>query len=395
MRKLLTYLGLLTSLLAIPNVAKADNWAYYLIGEINSWSESGCQTSVYKFGDTSNSTDNITWYLDYTGAQLDPDADGTAYFKFYVNKNSQYYYYLYNGNGNNNTSVTIGGSTVDVVSNQGTGSFQVTGISQTTIYRIYLQTGTNSDREKGTVRIEAIGTNVTTSSVDLLGTINSWTEATNVLTADGSEWKLSLTKAQVDGALWQGDFYFRFIEHMSDNTTKYGVYPNVNETELTVNDSYTSDTYATTDTEGDAKKDYYWKFTPTGADNYTIYFKNDNGTRSVRVTDDRPKWYLHSNLGGADDWAGVTDYPLTYNTATGYYERTLTQSEIEGAKETDVRFRIYDGSDSWGPQVSSYAFDNEGSESYTSTTNSTGNYFSIPQDFISAKIEAKAVSGGY
>ena len=54
-----------------------------------------------------------------------------------------------------------------------------------------------------------------------------------------------------------------------------------------------------------------------------------------------------------------------------------------------MRFRIYDGTNSWGPQVSSYAFDSEGSESYTSTTNSTGNYFSIPKDFISAKIEAK------
>ncbi|MBQ3741427.1 MAG: hypothetical protein II854_03415 [Prevotella sp.] len=393
MRELLTYLGLLTSLLAIPNVAKADNWAYYLIGEINSWNTSDCQSSDYKFGDTSNSTDNITWYLDYTGAQLDPNADGTAYFKFYVNKNSQYYYYLYNSNGSSNTGVTIGGSTVDVVSNQGAGSFQVTGISQTTNYRIYLQTGTDNDREKGTVRIEAIGTNVYTSSVYLLGTINNWTDNTTQLTADGSEYKLSLTKDQVEGALWQGDFYFRFIENMSNND-KYGVYPNTDQTALTVGAAYTSDVYATTDITTDSKKEYYWKFTPTGADNYTIYFKNDNGTRSVKVTDDRPVWYLHGNLGGADDWSGETNYALTYNAASGYYERTLTQSEIEGAKDTDVRFRIYDGSDSWGPQVSSYAFDSEGSESYTSTTNSTNNYFSIPKDFISAKIEAKQVTGG-
>lgn len=394
MRKLLTYLGLLTSLLAIPNVAKADNWAYYLIGEINTWSTSGCQTSEYMFGTTSNSTNDITWWKDYTGEQLDPNKDGTAYFKFYVDKNSQYYYYLYNNNGSNNTSVTIGGSTVDVVSNQGAGSFQVSGISQTTIYRIYLQTGTDSDREKGTVRIEAIGTNVTTSSVDLLGTINNWAEATDVLTKDGSEYKLALTKAQVDEALWQGDFYFRFIEHMSDGS-KYAVVPNVIQTPLTVNGGYTSDTYATTNTTGDNKKDYYWKFTPTGADNYTIYFKNDNGTRSVKVTDDRPIWYLHSNLGGADDWADKTDYALIYNAASGYYERTLTQSEISGAKDGDVRFRIYDGNNSWGPQVSSYVFDDTGSESYTSTTaGGTANYFSIPKDFISAKIEAKQVTGG-
>ncbi|MDY6437681.1 MAG: hypothetical protein SPK85_01045 [Prevotella sp.] len=393
MKRLLTYLGLLTALLAMPNISMADNWAYYLIGEINSWDTSGCQSSDYKFGDTSNSTDDITWYKDYTGAQLDPNADGTAYFKFYVNKNSQYYYYLYNNNGNNNTSVTIDGSTVDVVSNQGTGSFQVSGISQTTNYRIYLQTGTNSDREKGTVRIEAIGTNVYTSSVDLLGTINNWAEATDVLTKDGSEYKLELTKTEVDEALWQGDFYFRFIEHMSDNS-KYTVVPNVIQTPLTVNGGYTSDTYATTNT-GDNKKDYYWKFTPTGADNYTIYFKNDNGTRSVKVTDDRPIWYLHSNLGGANAWDGETDYALIYNAASGYYERSFTEAEINsGIDGQEMRFRIYDGTNSWGPQVSSYVFDDTGSESYTSTTNSTGNYFSIPKDFISAKIEAKQATGG-
>lgn len=317
MRKLLTYLGLLTSLLAIPNVAKADNWAYYLIGDINSWSTNDCQTSTYKFGDTSNSTDNITWYLDYTGAQLDPNADGTAYFKFYVNKNSQYYYYLYNNNGNNNTSVTIGGSTVDVVSNNGSGSFQVTGISQTTIYRIYLQTGTNNDREKGTVRIEAIGTNVYTSSVDLLGTINSWAEATNVLTADGSEWKLSLTKAQVEGALYNGDFYFSFIENMNTGT-KYAAVPNTNQTSLTVNGAYNSDVYATTDINGDSKKDYYWKFTPTGANNYTIYFKNDNGTRSVKVADDLIVAKNVKLRTSADDAWGGKSYD-EFDSRTGIY----------------------------------------------------------------------------
>ena len=181
---------------------------------------------------------------------------------------------------------------------------------------------------------------------------------------------------------------------MSDGT-KYGVYPNTDQTALTVGAAYTSDVYATTDITTDSKKDFYWKFTPTGADNYTIYFKNDNGTRSVKVTDDRPIWYLHSNLGGADDWADKTDYALIYNAASGYYERTLTQSEISGAKDGDVRFRIYDGNNSWGPQVSSYAFDSEGSESYTSTTaGGTQNYFSIPKDSISAKIEAKQVTGG-
>ena len=239
--------------------------------------------------------------------------------------------------------------------------------------------------------------NVYTSSVYLLGTINGWSGTAYPVEwqSGSSEWKLHLTKAQVEGALDNGDFNFRFIENMNTGT-QYGVYPNVDQTSLTVNGSYTTDTYATTNISGDdnTKKEFYWKFTPTGADNYYIYFNHDGDTRSVKVADDRAPWYLHSNLGGADDWEDETNFALTYNAASGCHERTLTQSEISGAKDGDVRFRIYDGNNSWGPQVSSYAFDSEGSESYTSTTNSTDNYFSIPKDFISAKIEAKPATGG-
>ena len=257
--------------------------------------------------------------------------------------------------------------------------------------KIFTFTLSSNDKDGNDVTIKVTWRDkVTTSSVYLLGTINNWEEPGNKLTKEGSEYKLTLTKAQVESALWQGDFYFRFIEHMS-NSSKYTVVPKVDKTSLTVNGSYTSDTYATTND----KKEYYWKFTPTGANNYTIYFKNDNGTRSVKVTDDRPKWYLHSNLGGENRWGGATPYALTYNYSTGYYERSFTEAEINsGINGQEMRFRIYDGTNSWGPQVSSYAFDNEGSESYTSTTNSTGNYFSIPKDFVSAKIEAKPVTGG-
>ena len=295
---------------------------------------------------------------------------------------------------NSQTSVVNGTSYTYNHYNDGSGATDYITWSSDYSSKLFTFTATSGDTDFANVNLTiSWADQVTTTSVDLLGTINNWAEATNVLTKDGSEYKLALTKALVENALWQGDFYFRFIEHMSDNS-KYAVVPNVIQTALTVNGGYTSDTYATTNTTGDNKKDYYWKFTPTGADNYTIFFKNDNGTRSVKVTDDRPIWYLHSNLDNAGSWSGETNFPLIYNAASGYYERTLTQSEISGAKDGDVRFRIYDGTNSWGPQVSSYAFDSEGSESYTSTTNSTGNYFSIPKDFISAKIEAKQVTGG-
>ena len=238
--------------------------------------------------------------------------------------------------------------------------------------------------------------NVYTSSVYLLGAINGWSgTAYPVVYQGGSEWKLSLTKEQVDGALDNGDFNFRFIENMNTGT-QYGVYPNVDQTSLTVNGSYTTDTYATTNISGDdnTKKEFYWKFTPTGADNYYIYFNHDGDTRSVKVADDRAPWYLHSNLGGADDWADETNFVLTYNATTGYYERDLTNAEIQSANNDNVRFRIYDGANSYGPSASTYEFANEGTESYTTNTYSTSNYFCIPKDIRTAKIEAKPVTGG-
>lgn len=318
--------------------------------------------------------------------------DGKIWFNVLIGEQGTTHTYYHD-----NSSTDISSGTSYTYYKYGSGSGATDYITWNSAYSSYTftitATATDSDGQNVNLTI-SWAEDVYTSSVYLLGTINSWADnTTQVSYVSGSEWKLDLTKAQVEGALWQGDFYFRFIENLSDGT-KYGVYPNTDQTALTVGAAYTSDVYATTNTTTDEKKDYYWKFTPTGANNYTIFFKNDNGTRSVKVTDDRPIWYLHSNLGGADDWDGETPYALIYNPASGYYERTLTQSEISGAQNEDVRFRIYDGTDSWGPQVASYPFDSEGSESYTSTTNSTGNYFSIPKDFISAKIEAKEVTGG-
>ena len=131
------------------------------------------------------------------------------------------------------------------------------------------------------VKVVGSGSKGTTQAVYLLGTINSWTGTSYKLEKDGDEYKLELTKAQVQNALHQGDFYFRFKEEM-DNSKTYTVVPQTDQTPLTVDGDYTSDTYATTKTD-DSKKDFYWKFTPTGADKYFIYFKNENNTRKVRV----------------------------------------------------------------------------------------------------------------
>ena len=385
MRKILTLLGVVAVLLLMPTNAKAWGDLYLLNNIWGSWGPADTN-SDYKFTkvndseftytlDASNHSGDIYWRIntpsDYDGKrEIRPDNDGQE--------------------------VGVSGYNAKYDESYSDKSFKIShSTNNYTHYTITVRWDTGGGGFWN-VKVEGSGSKVYTSSVYLLGTINSWSGTDYPVVYQGqggSEWKLSLTKAQVEGALWQGDFYFRFIENMNTGT-QYGVYPNVDQTSLTVGGSYNSDTYATTNTTTDDKKDYYWKFTPTGADNYNIYFNHDGDTRSVKVTDDRPIWYLHSNLGGADHWTDDTPYALIYNPASGYYERTLTQSEISGAKDGDVRFRIYDGTNSWGPQVSSYVFDDTGSESYTSTTNSTGNYFSIPKDFISAKIEAKQVTGG-
>lgn len=393
MRRLLTLLGVVAVLLLMPTNAKAWGDLYLLNNIWGSWGPTDTN-SDYKFTKVNDS--EFTYTLDAS------NHSGDIYWR--INTPSDYSGQREIRPDNNGQEVGESGYNAKYDESYSDKSFKIS--HSTNNYTHYTITARWDSGGGGywNVKVVGSGSKVSTSSVDLLGTINNWAEATNVLTKDGSEYKLELTKAQVAGALYNGDFYFRFIEHMSDDS-KYAVVPNVIQTPLTVNGGYTSDTYATTNTTGDNKKDFYWKFTPTGADNYTIYFKNDNGTRSVKVTDDNAMWYLHSNLDNAGSWSGETNFPLIYNAASGYYERTLTQSEISGALDgDDVRFRIFDGTNSWGPgndgtQVDTnlykWVFDNEGSESYTITEYvSTDNYFSIPKDFISAKIEAKQVTGG-
>ena len=374
MRKLLTLL--LLSIVCIPLLARNYTIKFYDASDAGhdvSLSGSGPWTATVSGSTMANYVKNgKIWFNVLIGEQGTTNTYYHANSSTDISSGTSYTYYKY-GSGS--------GATDYITWNSAYSSYTFT----------ITATATDSDGQNVNLTI-SWAEDVYTSSVYLLGTINSWADnTTQVSNVSGSEWKLDLTKAQVESALWQGDFYFRFIENLSDGT-KYGVYPNTDQTALTVGAAYTSDVYATTDITTDSKKDYYWKFTPTGADNYTIYFDHNGGTRSVKVTDDRPVWYLHSNLDNV--WSGATGYTLTYNASSGYYETTLTESQINSASNDEMRFRIYDGSNSWGPQVSSYAFDDEGSESYTSTTNSTNNYFSIPKDFISAKIEAKQVTGG-
>ena len=88
MKRLLIYLGLLATLLAMPYHAKAETWAYYLYGDYNSWNKDNAKADAYKFGEaySESDSDQPTWTKTFTGAQLDPDGNGVAYFKILLDK---------------------------------------------------------------------------------------------------------------------------------------------------------------------------------------------------------------------------------------------------------------------------------------------------------------------
>ena len=180
MKRLFTYLGLLAVLLAVPNLSKADDsWSYYLIGQINDWNTNTAQTDDYKFGNTSNGSDGITWTRTYSGAQLDSDQDGTAYFKIFVNKTNTWTYYLGSGLGNDNKQITIGGSSEPVVSDQGSGCYYITGVDQNHNYKITLYTGTDGNREKGTIAVTDVG-NVTPNETSITLRTDAYKRDNNV-----------------------------------------------------------------------------------------------------------------------------------------------------------------------------------------------------------------------
>lgn len=80
MKQLLTCLAYVYALVLVPNsVAAQTTWDYYYLGEANNWNDSSAaEDSKYHFGQTSSTTDVITWTLTLSGSQLDYDQDGNA-----------------------------------------------------------------------------------------------------------------------------------------------------------------------------------------------------------------------------------------------------------------------------------------------------------------------------
>ena len=155
MKRLLIYLGLLATLLAMPYHAKAETWAYYLYGDINGWDKDRAKTDAYKFGDTTNGSDQPSWTKTFTGAQLDPNNDGISCFRILCVKNG-------------NTDIKLGpldydqvlelnGIAITMSSGDNIKAYKVTGIKLTAKYTIKY---VSSSREGGTISITGENTNI-------------------------------------------------------------------------------------------------------------------------------------------------------------------------------------------------------------------------------------------
>ena len=165
MKRLLIYLGLLATLLAMPYHAKAKTWAYYLYGSFNNWANE--PSSDYKFGETSNESDQLSWTKTFTGAQLDPNNTGTANFKIIRVTDGTQDMQLGPNNANDVELAINGGETV--LTSNNARSFYITGVSQTAEYTIKY---VSSSRSGGTISVTGLAPVITT--IQLKGGFDGW-----------------------------------------------------------------------------------------------------------------------------------------------------------------------------------------------------------------------------
>lgn len=173
MQRLLIYLGLLATLLAMPYHAKADNtWAYYLYGEINGWNQANAMTEAYKFGEahSNSASDQPSWNKTFTGKQLDPDGNGVAYFKILLDKDGTT---TNLGPSGSNQVLEVNGSAL-TLNNGGDKAYEVTGLKPTAEYTIkYVST----TRYGGTISIT--GPDTENTNIKLKGSYSNDNWATS------------------------------------------------------------------------------------------------------------------------------------------------------------------------------------------------------------------------
>lgn len=154
MKRLLIYLGLLATLLAMPYHAKADTWAYYLRGSFNNWASE--PSSDYKFGDTSSSDDEITWRKSISGSTLLTNrVDNTAYFRVRIiyTGDSPSNYDLGATSGNN-TVITLG-SSCEINSDNKGNAIQINNVKADHNYMITFVS--SSGRNSGEITVTDVG----------------------------------------------------------------------------------------------------------------------------------------------------------------------------------------------------------------------------------------------
>ena len=155
MKRLLIYLGLLATLLAMPYHAKAEqNWAYYLYGSFNNWADE--PNSDYKFGDTSSYDGEITWSKSISGSTLLTNrVDNTAYFKVrikYTGDNSSNY--DLGATSGNNTIITLG-SSCEINSTNKDNAIQINNVQANHNYRFTFVS--SSGRNSGEITVTDVG----------------------------------------------------------------------------------------------------------------------------------------------------------------------------------------------------------------------------------------------
>ena len=184
MKRLLIYLGLLTTLLAMPYHAKADTWAYYLYGDYNGWNKTNAMTEAYKFGEahSDSASDQPSWTKTFTGKQLDPDGNGVAYFKILLVDKDGTTPNL--GPSGSNQVLEVNGSAQTLnLNNSGGGAYEVTGLKQTAEYTIMYVSTT---RYGGTISIT--GPDTENTNIKLKGSYSKddWATSTTYTSfADG------------------------------------------------------------------------------------------------------------------------------------------------------------------------------------------------------------------
>ena len=152
MKKLLTCLAYVYALVLVPNsVAAQTIWKYYYLGEANNWTASAAEDSKYHFGQTSSTTDVITWTLTLSGSQLDYyDKNGNAYFAVHVKTDATGVGNIFRmGPDNKDYDITtLGSGSVSKNDN----SFLLRNVDQNALYKLTFVS--NAGRESGTLSVE-------------------------------------------------------------------------------------------------------------------------------------------------------------------------------------------------------------------------------------------------